>query len=759
MSHAKNWGDSAWQALAVSILCTACIALVALGVSPASAGASDELPFDLKGTDATASIDAAIDQATEQAETAIAESINAEADKKEELATRKSRSERRRSATRFGDATPGEARSVLFANFIEAIVGVSATPIDSIGRGNVESYRDAHTAVVEGEPGEPDQVAVSTTPIRTVDDQGRMAPVDTTLEPSGGSWEPKNGEADVSIPGDSGGSASVGEFSFEADVAGGGEANSLPAGDSARFYPEVGTDTDLVLAATARGVETFFSLRSPDSPESQSLDLDLPDGAGLVKTSEGAYEVVDGTGDTIGRIHAPVAVDSQGTPVPVTVTTEGSNLTLTTEHVGEDLAYPILVDPLVEVDLVEDVETPIRRWSDLLDEEGNLTGPWDGGWYGYDSGGPNDLDNLSVTGGSGDGLYIDDQVEGTIHGGIWIWLPPQGVHDLTQVDFGPYNLALNGDTSSAGGTVLMAMGNAEGQQGEFVTTETTAGYTSLGDDLADDPIPFGIVMFGLLRIKLFGSIVGDNDHSAYLGGAVAYYTEEEPEDTTEDGAYLTGDLAGQENVYADPAWSNLDEVVPLLLEAADDDDGVKKIVVSVKDENDDVTVLGSYVDPCDGTPLDPCPATVSENVDLDFSLMDEGPYRLKVRAYDPLDQTAGGPTLPVTIDRTAPVVEIGSDFASLENTTTDRTDLSELNISAVDDAGDYNSGVWGIDLIDELDNYYMGWNCETSDCEDIDYDVNLGSIADGEKTFRVEAHDNAGNIGYRYMDVTLDRTP
>jgi hypothetical protein len=50
----------------------------------------------------------------------------------------------------------------------------------------------------------------------------------------------------------------------------------------------------------------------------------------------------------IARIDAPVATDAEGTPVPLSLSSSGDQISVMVPHRGEGLEYPIAVDPIVE---------------------------------------------------------------------------------------------------------------------------------------------------------------------------------------------------------------------------------------------------------------------------------------------------------------------------------------------------------------------------------------------------------------------------
>jgi hypothetical protein len=632
-------------------------------------------------------------QLTDSTADQLATAASEESARLQELGNQASRDDREASSTAFVDASPQEAKALLNQNFGEIIQAASSTPLDAIEDENVTSFRGDQVATLQAAGAQPAELAVSTTPMRVPGENGDLAPIDLDLTFQGGSWSTRNGQVDLEVPASSSGTVEVGPVNFDVALPGEQTSNSTSLGNSARFYPEIGPDTDMVVSATSEGAEVFFSLRSPLSPETQTLNFDIPAGAQLTETPTGSFEMTSGE-TVIARIPAPVAFDSNGTSVPVEASVDDGDLTLTTEHRGRDLAYPILVDPII--DTIASASPTVRRFSEAVDNEGNLIAPY-GGWYAGDSGGS--LDNYAASGAFGDGLYIDDPVaSGPPHGGVWIWVAPPGSAELTRVDFGPYGLALNGDTSSAGGGMILGTATEEGMAAELHTADVSNGYTTIySADAEGDPSPTDFALFALLRIK-FGSTVGDNDHSAYLGGAVARLGDSA-------GATLAGELGAMGTETIDAGWTNSSDTMTVPMEATDSGLGVKKLEAVAVDENDETVVLGSYVDPCLGGAASPCPETLANDVDLDMSLIDEGRYTIKFRAYDALLQTAGGPNLEMGIDRTQPAEYRFYFGGNTLNTRQDLTPMDPINVIFYSPNGEYGENEIVTDIDRVIPNY------------------------------------------------------
>jgi len=109
------------------------------------------------------------------------------------------------------------------------------------------------------------------------------------------------------------------------------------------FYPNTAQDSDLMIAPTPNGVETFTQLRTAEAPHAQEVHLDLPEGAVLTETAQGGAEA-ESNGRTLLRIPPPTAIDASGARVPMLLTVSGDRLELEVSP-PSDASYPILADP------------------------------------------------------------------------------------------------------------------------------------------------------------------------------------------------------------------------------------------------------------------------------------------------------------------------------------------------------------------------------------------------------------------------------
>ncbi len=241
-----------------------------------------------------------------------------------------------------------EAEDLLTTVFPEAIqqpVGMFHELEDA-----VERFHSDHVAVVQGEGGgSPEPMLLqSALPLRTGTDEGPKAPVSLDLQATDTGFEPSNPLVDLTLPEELGEGISLPEADLEVKLAGApSDRGGSVIDDSAVFYPNVATDTDLTVSPTPVGVETLVQLRSAAAPLSQTYELGLPAADELVEAPEGGA-AVRRKGQTVAVVHPPSAIDAAGDPVPVSLSVEGDQVVVTVEPGAVSLSYPILVDPVID---------------------------------------------------------------------------------------------------------------------------------------------------------------------------------------------------------------------------------------------------------------------------------------------------------------------------------------------------------------------------------------------------------------------------
>lgn len=254
---------------------------------------------------------------------------------------------RQESRTAFAGTTPAEAEALLSETFSDQLRNLNADPARYLSDAQLLSPSEDETAGTVKEDGD-SMVLDAAIPLRTDNEEGELRKVDLTLEASPGGFETTNAIVDVSIPDSAADSILVGDEDLEISQEGATpERDARRFGDENIFYPNVLPDTDMLVSPVAGGVEIFNQLRSEQSPETFRFQIDVPEGATLRTSGDWGAEVVS-EDRTIAKIPEPVAVDAQGSDVPVDLQVEGKDLLLTVNHREGDYAMPILLDPILE---------------------------------------------------------------------------------------------------------------------------------------------------------------------------------------------------------------------------------------------------------------------------------------------------------------------------------------------------------------------------------------------------------------------------
>jgi len=192
-------------------------------------------------------------------------------------------------------------------------------------------------------------VIQSTLPIRARSDSGSLEPVNSALEDHGDFVQPANSTVEAQIPDELSDGIQLPELDVSLTPYGAPSASDAELiGTDKLFYSGVADDTDFIASPTPIGVETFLQLRSAESPESQHIRVEVPSGGNLKEADDGQGAIINDNDGPVATVLPPVAVDSDGTPVPVSMTTKGSSLALDIQHQGAGFRYPILVDPVTQ---------------------------------------------------------------------------------------------------------------------------------------------------------------------------------------------------------------------------------------------------------------------------------------------------------------------------------------------------------------------------------------------------------------------------
>ncbi|HET7454132.1 MAG TPA: 6-bladed beta-propeller [Solirubrobacterales bacterium] len=282
-----------------------------------------------------------VTQALEQAE-------DEEDERKAWLASPEAAQEREHSRFAFAGLGRDDAEDLLRTVFGEELTQLNRDPARFLSDAQLLSTSEPTSATVKDAGN--GMLLESSLPVQAEDEEGELRKVDLSLEESGSGFETDNALVEVEIPDEAGQPIKVGDDGVAIELAGAdeGRPNQL-FGDENVFAPAVLPDTDMLISPIATGVEVFNVLRSENSPETLRYQVQMPAGAELRANGEWGAEVVKGN-EVLSTVPEPIAVDAQGTDVPVDLQVDGNSLVLTVDHREGDYAMPILLDPILEND-------------------------------------------------------------------------------------------------------------------------------------------------------------------------------------------------------------------------------------------------------------------------------------------------------------------------------------------------------------------------------------------------------------------------
>jgi RHS repeat-associated protein len=286
-----------------------------------------------------------------------ARSLKSAVRQRRHLATAASVAVRDESQMRFS----GQSEDVAFETLDEAfpeVLKAAPEPIASSDR-VVKYINNEHAAVVApvdedkaGSEARKPRMVTSTLPLRAKNRDGRLAPVSTDVtEAAPGELRPENALADVVVSRDLRRGIEFPGTGVALRAAGISPDRPATVRRNRVFWANVQADTDLMVNMLPDGVETYDVLRSRQSPERLSYEVDVPDGGGVVLDAEKqTIDINDKDGKPVAHVGPPHAVDADGALVPTRWAVQGTMLQIEVDHRQADLRYPILVDPVFSLD-------------------------------------------------------------------------------------------------------------------------------------------------------------------------------------------------------------------------------------------------------------------------------------------------------------------------------------------------------------------------------------------------------------------------
>jgi len=235
-----------------------------------------------------------------------------------------------------------EAVELAAAEFEEVLFAELVPELELRSGEEITDFLGKFAARVQDDAGGPAAVVESTLPLRAAEG-GSPEPLDGDLEREGDHFEPDNPIVNTELPVQLERGISIAPANVEV------VPETTPSTVTTRldrnvFYSNTNTDTDVMAAPTATGVELFYQLRSSASPESHDLSLRLPPNAELTDAPEGGA-LIEREGEPLVSIGAPKAWDAAERPVEVRYELSGDKLEVLVSHRDRGYLYPIMVDP------------------------------------------------------------------------------------------------------------------------------------------------------------------------------------------------------------------------------------------------------------------------------------------------------------------------------------------------------------------------------------------------------------------------------
>ncbi|WP_205696228.1 hypothetical protein [Conexibacter sp. SYSU D00693] len=680
---------------------------------------------------------------------AVHATVRAVQQKSRALETATARAARRRSRTAHAGLSDRQAERVVRRHFSDELTAQQGDVSRILGRrGGVRRYLSDFTAVPRRGHG----VITSTQPLRVGARDGSKAPVDLRLRPRRGRYAPVRATSGSRIARRLSGGFSL-EGGTRVRFVSGKDVNPRGRVIDGRqvLFPNAAQDTDVIAMPRAVGFEFFTVARSARSPERQVLHVNVPNGGRLVQAKDGGLRVVSATGRPVATISRPVAEDAQGRPVQASMrAADADSIVLTVRHHGRDVAYPVLVDPVVQ------------PWQ---------AGNGDGWWY---SGNSSGLERWTTAQSDANGNYW--AVRNTCYSPVSCYgSGPYGLYIYAFAGYNyaagamaQWNYALPADRTSyfKRATFLNTFFNKRGDtlNSPFVAagiySSVSGGWTGLrtygagfSNQTIDAPANQGDVQNG--KSAVFALFNGANRvnptwQDAYAGGVV--FEVDDPEAPS-----ITG-IAGSGSPDQ-KGWVR--DQVSVVGKASDPGLGVMQFNLGVPGLQPGGGSTG-FANGCTGRVESPCPKTDERTMTWDSKVMPNGINELGLWVYDAGLRLGGGNKWPLKVDNEAPQIQLTGSLAGSRGADVMAFADQGLRVDATDGTSSApRSGVKRIDIRIDGEPSILDQTCPaTQDSCSLSYTVyrHTAHLAAGRHTVAIDVEDRAGNHKTDSWDFFVYRT-
>jgi DNA-binding beta-propeller fold protein YncE len=273
--------------------------------------------------------------------------------------------------TKFENLDGEQAERVDGEAFSQEIDRPAGGPPQLPASQRISGFVNDNTAQVELGEGQ-NGLIESSVPMATLSSPGRWLPVDLGLSEAGGAFSIANPLVSVGISKRLADGVQLPESGLSVVAVDGSNTPLDGSGvidGSVVLYANTQTDTDTVIKPTALGFDAAAILRSVNSPTQFDYRLGLPQGASLEQEERSGLVRIAKEGATVAQVLPPVARDTAGTIVPVTMSVSGDKLVLTIDHSAGSYLYPIEMDP--EFNTKTDTTVSMKLWP--FTSEGEFT--------------------------------------------------------------------------------------------------------------------------------------------------------------------------------------------------------------------------------------------------------------------------------------------------------------------------------------------------------------------------------------------------
>lgn len=642
----------------------------------------------------------------------------------------------------------------------------------------VEEALNPTTLALKDQDGKPGGLVTSNMPLAVSVEKTKANPrglkiADLGFDRDGDRIDVTRARVPVSLPADADGTTKFGALGMQL-APGADDSTASLSGDTVT-YPNTTTDRDVIVRATGAGVSAAWVLRSPDASRTIRVPLDLPDGASLKRLKGGAVEIRDRDDDQIGAISIPIAKDSGGNDVPLTVDTDDDTLTITAKPDEAKTAWPLVIDPDFQAkwnqgtngfdgDFANWTAAKLRAATPLYTGKigGGSSAGASAGLYvnGYNGDyGPNGYMNGDYA--SWNRYAPGDTTAGVAAGDRAYWYR----FDIGGVDY-TNQLGAYGSTDPQAAFGLLNP-NGTGQVTKFqVQSSATSvnnenAYSGVAQNGAPRALPSGTANYGA---RIYSGTTPDittggvpNNIAAFSLQEVSPYGGNRPQTSVHLGWYrlyaadgvdptFSGDTATVPKVYGSTSWTDDPPATIDGIAGIDRGMGIRSIDL-LNPAGDKVS---TYAPTCVPAGRRICPFTTPAT-SLATGDVPEGRNTYKVKATD------GGGRLGTRdanlyVDTTAPDLTLSGDLYDQRTTTLPAGQTRPLTINTADGdptgpAATQRSGVQRVEIYvdDELVKTYDQPTAGDSRPLNVTWTPDSDTFSGSTKTVRVEATDRLGH--------------